>query len=159
MTDIEYNVQPIYNDNTNRMQYNGDYNDIKIKNMPTFSHVSSVIIDKKSIIKFGRTDAVGVVGLGEKEFMYKFDDFRHCFYDGDDACRSRCDGELSNSDATFKDFKAPITKTVIGVKPTFSVKTNNKKDEDVVPEPKVEVEPEDDLAVDSLFTNTNDPDW
>ena len=172
MTDIEYNVQPMFNSTTNRMQYNGDYDDLKIKNMPTFSHVSNVIMNKKSIIRFGRTDAVGVVELGDKEFTYKFDDFRHCFYDGNDevykhcrfekgldACRARCDGELNNTDATFKDFKATITKTVVGVRPTFNAQANNKKDENTEPEPKVEIEPEDDLEVGGLFDGDNDENW
>ena len=165
MTDIEYNIQPMFNSVTNRMQYTGEYDNVKIENMPTFSHVSNVIIDKQSIISFGRTDAVGVVELGEKEFRYKFDNFRHCFYDGEeevykhclfekglDACRMICENEITNSDATFKDFKATITKTVVGVRPTFNVQTNDKKDENTEPEkPKVELPPDDNIDVPSIF--------
>ena len=90
MTDLEYNVKPVFNLTTNKMQYNGDYNGMKIKNMPTFAHISNLIINNKSIICFGRTDAVGVVGLGEKEFNYKLDNFRHCFYDGEDEVYKHC---------------------------------------------------------------------
>lgn len=169
MTDIEYNVQPRYNRITNRMQYNGNYNNIDIKNMPTFSHMSNVIMNRKNIIKFGRTDAVGVVGFGEKEFTYKFDNFRHCFYDendevykhcrfekGLDACRSHCESELNNSDAVFRDFKATITNTVVGVKPKINVKPNNEKIEEDIGELVEEPEPEP-IGVDSLFRN--DVDW
>ena len=166
MTDIQYNVQPIFNSSTGRMLYNGDYDSIKIKNMPTFAHMSNIIMRNKNIIRFGLTNAVGVVSFGDKEFNYKFDDFRHCFYDGEkelykhcrfesglNTCRAKCEGDLNNSDATFKDFKATITRTVVNkMSTTFNTTVNNKPDTE-------KVEPDEPVVnVISIF-ESNDPEW
>ena len=79
--------------------------------------------------------------------------YKHCWFEkGLDACRTKCNSELNNSNAIFKDFKATITKTVVGVIPTFVAATNNNENttNDTPIPPKV-VEDDDDVDVGPLF--------